>query len=62
MLSKRWVKDLVRTAENCQILHAKFHVHFMNIQRKMATKVSFHSCDFTCTGKFYLSQAYPKIP
>ena len=33
MLSKRWLKDHVRTAENCQILYAKFHVLF-----KIATK------------------------
>ena len=38
MLSNRWLKDHVRTAENCQILNAKFHVLFKNIQRKIATK------------------------
>ena len=38
MLSNRWLKDHVQTAENCQILYAKFHVLFKNIQRKTATK------------------------
>ena len=38
MLSNRWLKNYVRTAENCQILYAKFYVLFKNIQRKIATK------------------------
>ena len=38
MLSNRWLKDHVQTAETCQILYAKFHVLFKNIQRKIATK------------------------
>ena len=38
MLSNRRLKDHVRTAKNCQILYAKFHVLFKNIQRKIATK------------------------
>ena len=38
MLSNRWLKDHIQIAENCQILYAKFHVLFKNIQRKIATK------------------------
>ena len=38
MLSNRWVKDHVQTADNCQILYAKFHVLFKNIQRNIAAK------------------------
>ena len=38
LLSNRWFKDHVRTAENYQILYAKFHVLFKNIQQKLATK------------------------
>ena len=38
MLSNRWLKNYVRTAENCHILYAKFYVLFKNIQRKIATK------------------------
>ena len=38
MLSNRWLKDHVRTAENYQILYANFHVLFKNIQWKIATK------------------------
>ena len=38
MLSNRWFKDHVRTAENYQILYANFHVLFKNIQWKIATK------------------------
>ena len=38
MLSNRWLKDHVRTAEHCQILYAKFHVLFKSIQRQIATK------------------------
>ena len=38
MLSNRWLKDHVRIADNYQVLYAKFHVHFKNIQRKIATK------------------------
>ena len=38
MPSNHWLKDHVQTSENCQILYAKFHVHFKNIQGKIATK------------------------
>ena len=38
MLSNRWLKDHVRTAENYQILYAMLHVRFKNIRRKIATK------------------------
>ena len=38
MLSNRWLKDHARTTENYQILHAKLHVVFKNIQRKIAAK------------------------
>ena len=38
MLSNRWLKDHVRIAENYQVLYAKFHVLFKNIQREIATK------------------------
>ena len=37
LLSNRWFKDHARTAENYQILYAKFHVLFKNIQQKLAT-------------------------
>ena len=37
MLSKCWLKDHIQTPEKCQILNAKFHVLFKNIQRKIAT-------------------------
>ena len=32
MLLIRWITDHVGTAENCQILYAKFHILFKNIQ------------------------------
>ena len=38
MLSNRWLKDHVQTAENYKIFYAKFHVLFKNIQRKLTTK------------------------
>ena len=46
MLSNRWLKYQERTAENCQILYAKFHVLFKNIQRKIP--------NFVCTLVFSL--------
>ena len=38
MLSNRYLKDQLRTGKNCQILYAKFHVLFLNIQWKITTK------------------------
>ena len=38
MLSNQWLKDHIQTAENCQILYAKFNVLFKNIQPKITTK------------------------
>ena len=38
MLSNHWLKDHIQTAENFQILNAKFHVLFKNIYGKIATK------------------------
>ena len=35
VLSNRWLKDLVQTAENCQTLYEKFHVRLTNIHRKV---------------------------
>ena len=39
MLSNRWLKDHIQTAENCEILYVKFHVLFKNIQRKIPAKL-----------------------
>ena len=39
MLSDRWLKDHVRTAENYQMLYAKFHVLFKNNQQSIAPKL-----------------------
>ena len=38
MLFNRWLKHHVKTAENCQILCAKFRILFGNMQRKITTK------------------------
>ena len=51
MLSNRWLRDHRQTAENTQILYAKFYIQLTNIQRKIATTLSFHSCNFTCNEK-----------
>ena len=51
MLSNHWLRDHGQTAENTQILSTKFHIRFKNIQRKIAKKLLFHSCNFTCTEK-----------
>ena len=37
MLYNCWLKDHVQTAENCQILYAKFCILFKNIPRKITT-------------------------
>ena len=50
MLSSRWLKGQVRTAENYQILYAEEH------PAKGHNKESFHFCALTCTGKICLCQ------
>ena len=50
---------------NCRELSnflCKISCSFEEHVAKDYNKVSFHACAFTCTGKFHLCQAYPKIP
>lgn len=34
------LKMMLKTVENCKMLHEKFHICFTNTQRKMATKLA----------------------
>ena len=52
--------NCVRTTENCKILHSKFSWFFKEQATKNCNKVSFHSCTFTYTSKFYLFQNLSK--
>ena len=50
---------------NCRELRnfiCKISRSFWEHPVKDHNKISFQSCAFTCTGKFSLCQAYPKIP
>ena len=41
MLLNCWLKDHEQTAENCQILYAKFHIPFKNLLQKIPRKFIF---------------------
>ena len=62
MLSNRWLKDHVRTAENYQILYAMFHVLFKNIRRKIATKFLTTLVLSPALEKFVCAQPNQKYP